>query len=67
MRISEIEAPQPKTPEQQRMASLQTTAKNAQQAVKAERAKQTATKAQQDLAAANMPVSQQLSVKTTAT
>ena len=50
MLIHEIESTKPKTPEQQRVATLQATAKKAQSAVKAERARQQAAKAQQSLA-----------------
>ena len=47
MRLSEIKPIKPKTVEQQRVAALQVTAKRAQGAVKAERARQQAVKAQQ--------------------
>jgi hypothetical protein len=49
MRLTEIQPIKPKTPDQQKVASLQTTAKRAQQAVKAERERQKITKAQQNL------------------
>ncbi len=52
MRLSEIQPAKsikPKTPEQQKVANLQITAKRAQQAVKAERERQRITKAQQNL------------------
>ena len=52
MRLSEIQsvkAIKPKTPAQQRVASLQANAKKAQQAVKAERERQKMQKAQQNL------------------
>jgi len=49
MRINEIQPIKPKTPEQQRVASLQATAKRAQQTVKAERERQKLQKAQQNL------------------
>ena len=52
MRLSEIKPIKPKTPEQQRVAALQATAKRAQAAVKAERARQQAAKAQQSAVAA---------------
>jgi len=52
MLIHEIESTKPKTPEQQRVAALQATAKRAQGAVKAERARQQAVKARQSLAQA---------------
>ena len=52
MLINEIELLTPKTPEQQRVAVLQATAKRAQAAVKAERARQQAAKAQQSAVAA---------------
>ena len=52
MRLSEIQPAKPikpLTPDQQRVASLQTNAKRAQQAVKAERERQKISKAQQNL------------------
>lgn len=49
MRLSEIQPIKPKTPEQQKVASLQVNAKRAQQAVKAERERQKMQKAQQNL------------------
>ena len=52
MRLSEIKPVKPKTPEEQRVAALQATAKRAHGAVKAERARQQATKAQQSAVAA---------------
>ena len=52
MRLSEIKPVKPKTPEQQRVAALQATAKRAQGAVKAEPARQQAAKAQQCAVAA---------------
>ena len=56
MLIHEIESIKPKTPEQQRVATLQATAKKAQSAVKAERARQQAAKAQQSLMQASKVV-----------
>ena len=53
MRLSEIQSikpTKPLTPDQQRVASLKTVAKRADQAVKAERARQQQRKAQQTLA-----------------
>jgi len=53
MRISEIKPAKPKTPEQQRVANLQSQFKRAQQAVKAERARQQQRRAQQTLSKLN--------------
>lgn len=50
MRIKELQPVKSKTPEQQRLASLQATAKRAQQAAKTERERQKIEKAQQSLA-----------------
>jgi hypothetical protein len=50
MRLSEIQPTKPKTPEQQRITSLQNRAKQAQQAVKTERARQQQRRSQQALA-----------------
>jgi hypothetical protein len=52
MVIREITATKPPTPEQQRIKALQAQAKRAQQAVKAERARQKIAKAQKSLVAA---------------
>jgi hypothetical protein len=52
MVIREITATKPATPEQQRIKALQAQAKRAQQAVKAERARQKIAKAQKSLVAA---------------
>jgi len=49
MRLSEIKPVKPKTPDQQRVANLQSQVKRAQQAVKAERALQQQRRAQQTL------------------
>jgi len=51
MRINEIESTKPKTAEQQRVATLQATAKKAQSAVKAERARQQTAKGAEELGA----------------
>jgi hypothetical protein len=50
MRLAEIQPAKPKTPEEQRIASLKMRAKQAQQAVTAERARQQQKKSQQTLA-----------------
>jgi len=67
MRIDEIEQPaKPKTPDQQRVAGLQANSNRAQQAVKAERARQQLLKAQQGVAKAAQPtpaITQQVSRK----
>ena len=55
MRLSEIQPAKPKTPEQQKVASLKATANRANAAVKAERARQQQRKAQQALAQAQKP------------
>ena len=49
MRLFEIQPVKPKTPEQQRVANLQSQVKLSQQAVKAERARQKLAKAHQSL------------------
>ncbi len=54
MRLSEIQQPaKPKTPDQQRVANLQSQVKRAEQAVKAERARQQQRRAQQTLSKLN--------------
>jgi len=52
MVIREITAPKPPTPEQQRIKALQAQAKRAQQAVKAERARQKIAAGQRSLSMA---------------
>lgn len=54
MVIREITAPKPPTPEQQRIKALQAQAKRAQQAVKAERARQKIAAGQAGLRGANL-------------
>jgi hypothetical protein len=49
MLISEVEPPKPNTPEQQRVANLQSTARRANQALKAERKRQKIARAQKTL------------------
>lgn len=55
MRIHEIQSIKPKTPAQQRVAALQASAKNAAQAVKAEKARQKIAKSQQTLGKLLLP------------
>jgi membrane protein insertase Oxa1/YidC/SpoIIIJ len=49
MKITEVTALKPPTPEQQRIKAMQAQVKRAQEAVKAERARQRMQKAQQSL------------------
>lgn len=49
MRIKEVAANKPPTPEQQRIKAMQAQVKRAQQAVKAEKARQALAKAQKPL------------------
>ncbi len=51
MKISEVTPQKPPTPEQQRIKAMQAQVKRAQEAVKAERARQQMHKAQQNLSA----------------
>lgn len=50
MKITEIMAPKPPTPEQQRIKAMQAQVKRAQEAVKAERARQKIAAGQKSLA-----------------
>ena len=58
MRLSEIQPAKPKTPDEQRLASLKTAADRARAAEKAERARQQQRKSQQALAAAQQQIKQ---------
>lgn len=55
MRISEIQSSKPKTPDQQRIDTMQAQVKRSQQAVKSERARQKLQKAQQEMAQIKQP------------
>jgi hypothetical protein len=59
MRLREIQPAQPKTPDQQRLAGLKSTADRANAAVKVERAKQQQRKSQQTLAKARQQLAKQ--------
>ena len=54
MKITEITAPKPPTPEQQRIKAMQAQVKRAQEAVKAERARQKIAVGQKQLAKASV-------------